>query len=346
MTSTSAVLHRLLLTLTAPTLAVAASTGCASAPGPLPAVSLVEAVPAGPPTPAPTPVPDLGQQREELLQFMAPPRQQLVSYVSDPRTAQDGFAGPEEAETYRSTEIYGYRPGVVYQVRTTPGFLTTIVLEKGERISHLGSGDSDRWAFQQVAIGDGEQAETTVLVKPTVAPLATNLVIATDRRLYQVELLAEPSADRYQSLVRWRYAGKLLARRGLSWSEMSPRIGGKAAEEAPPAPSNRVPVDLNKLDFDYHIRVHKGKSPRWTPVSAFHDGSKTYLRFPSFFDQLEAPSVFASEGDEAQVVNFRVVAGMYVIDRVLDLAILKLGSKKQDVVYVEYVGDFFDEANR
>lgn len=329
--------------LLSPAAAVAVLTlgGCSSAPRPLPPLQLTE----GQREPSPTPAPPAVTTRDLLL-FAAPAREDLTLYAAGNNQSGVAFATPDDAESHLATSIYGYRPGTVYQVRTTPGFLTTVVFEAGERITHLGSGDSDRWLFQEVKIGDGDTAEATLLIKPSVAPLVTNLVITTDRRLYQMEVLADEKPDPDQSLVKWRYAGASLARRGLRWEELSTRPGDtpEAAEED--LVDNSIAVDLDRLDFEYEIRVFKGKSPRWKPVSVFNDGSKTYIRFPQFFDQTEAPAVFSRTGEEDQLVNFRVVDGLYVIDRVLDVAVLKLGKKKQDVVMIEYTGDFFGDENR
>ena len=71
-------------------------------------------------------------------------------------------------------------------------------------------------------------------------------------------------------------------------------------------------VDISRLRFRYAI---EGDNPPWRPVSAFDDGSKVYIEMPSGIAQGEAPPLFVmgTHGD-AQLVNYRLVGGYYIVD--------------------------------
>ena len=193
--------------------------------------------------------------------------------------------------------------------------------------------------MEEVPLGAGTNVRSTLLIKPTVAPLATNLVVTTDRRLYQLELLADASAEaKYQSLVSWRYTDRPIAVGGLRWE------GASAADaEESPTRASGIAADVGSLDFNYKIFAKKrSRTPRWYPQQVFHDGAKTFIRFGPHSLQSEAPPLFARIGGEDTLINYRVIGDTYVVDRVLDVAVLKIGKDKADQVIIQYEGSFFD----
>ncbi|HVR10651.1 MAG TPA: TrbG/VirB9 family P-type conjugative transfer protein, partial [Thermoanaerobaculia bacterium] len=66
-----------------------------------------------------------------------------------------------------------------------------IELESGELVLATSLGDSERWLLQAAAAGPGGRTPLLV-VKPTACDLSTNLVIATDRRIYELALDSPP----------------------------------------------------------------------------------------------------------------------------------------------------------
>ena len=92
-------------------------------------------------------------------------------------------------------------------------------------------------------------------------------------------------------------------------------------------------VGVDALNFNYTIQVIKGH-PAWTPVQAFDDGRRTFVRFPSAMVLREAPALFVLRDSETQLVNYRVKNDTYVIDRLLDSAELRVGQKDQEIVRV------------
>ena len=82
------------------------------------------------------------------------------------------------------------------------------------------------------------------------------------------------------------------------------------------------------------MRIVHGR-PAWVPLQVFDDGHKTFIRFPAAMLDREAPALFvvSSTGD-TQLVNYRVKADTYVVDRLFESAELRLGQKDQDVVHI------------
>lgn len=293
-------------------------------------------------TEAPGPAPEIEADLGEL-----PPLRSIAGHLESQRVTDQAVAQPQDAERVRSVINYRYHPGTVYQVDTQPGFLTALVLEPGERVISRAAGDTERWLVEETAVGSGPSHQVTVIIKPTTAPLVTNLLITTDRRMYQIEMLANHGPDAaYQSLIAWRYARIAITpgmspppegADGLLGDERSSNSGGGGDALA-------LASDLSRLDFDYKIMPVKSRQvPRWTPQQVFNDGAKTYIKFPIHALQLEAPPLFLRVGEEDQLVNYRVIGDTYVVDRVFDTAVLKVGKDKADQVVIEYVGSFFGD---
>jgi type IV secretion system protein VirB9 len=139
-------------------------------------------------------------------------------------------------------------------------------------------------------------------------------VIATDRRVYHVEL--ESSARAAMASISWTYPeDPLLALR-------------RSAAEAPVATG----LVVDRLNFNYRI---EGDDPPWRPLRAFDDGRQLFIEFPPSLPQGEAPPLFV-RGDtgRAELVNYRVRGRFYVVDRLFSAAELRLGEKRQQVVRI------------
>ena len=67
----------------------------------------------------------------------------------------------------------------------------------------------------------------------------------------------------------------------------------------------------------------------------FDDGTKTYIQFPVNMAATEAPPLFlVGPGGKAELVNYRYLNGYYIVDRLIDIAELRIGEKPQSVVRI------------
>ena len=97
---------------------------------------------------------------------------------------------------------------------------------------------------------------------------------------------------------------------------------------------------VDALHFGYRIKANGFRAPRWQPVRVFDDGLKTYIQFPRDMATTEAPPLFLIGPDkQAQLVNYRYLGGYYVVDRLIDVAELRLGEGKQTVVRITRTGE-------
>ena len=194
-------------------------------------------------------------------------------------------------------------------------------LEPGETLGAVASGDTARWVIGDTTSGAGDDLRVHVLVKPVDAGIATNLVIATNRRVYHLLLSSGGSPA---LAVSWTYpADALLALRP-----------GTRASMRPITPS--IGVSPDRLNFGYTIG---GDKPRWRPVRVFDDGRQTYIEFPPALTSDQAPPLFLTGPDGApELVNYRLVGRHYVVDRLFEAAELRLGTRKPQVVRIRRSG--------
>src|SRR2546428_1005600 len=176
-------------------------------------------------------------------------------------------------------------------------------------------GDPERWEIAAAPAGpDGRTV--LIVVKPRDCDITTNLVLATDRRLYDLTLDAPPCKGRstnpqqpYVRHVRFSYPDELIAQ----WAK-------------PPEPAPlRIARDVLSLNFGY--RVKKDRHFPWAPAQVFDDGARVYIKLPEEARHAEAPVLFVLDSDGSKVlVNYAVVAGdTYVTDRLFDRAVLAAG---------------------
>lgn len=216
-----------------------------------------------------------------------------------------------------AVQVYPWSDGALYRLYAAPGHVTDITLEAGEQLLAVSSGDTVRWTIGDTASGSGEGRRAHILVKPFTAGLATNMVIATDRRAYHLALVSTQATA--MAALSWTYPqDELIALRG------------KAAQADAVAAGPEIAVD--QVRFRYAMT---GDTPPWRPVNVFDDGRKVFIDFPDRLDQGQAPPLFVvgPAGDQ-QLVNYRVRGTRYIVDRLFAAAELRMGEKPQQVVRI------------
>ena len=232
---------------------------------------------------------------------------------------------PSAGEYVNATLYYDYEPGRLYTINTSPRFLTAITLRPGEKLISKAAGDTVRWVLGETVEGAGATQQVIVFVKPIRGDLKTNIVLTTDQRTYLLEAVSH-DGDAFTSVVSWNYPQE----------EMREQLAAQAAA----AQTAAAATSVENLNFNYKIEpVHARHGPRWQPLRVFDDGVKTYIQFPPDLGSSEAPPLFlVGPHDQAQLVNYRLLGGYYVVDRLFDIAELRLGEKPQTIVRITRTG--------
>jgi len=225
---------------------------------------------------------------------------------------------PTGDKTINAITVYDYLPGALYQLYCSPVHITDIMLQAGERLTAAAAGDTVRWVVADTESGSGAEKRVHVLIKPVQTGLSTNLVIATDRHIYHLE--AKSYARTYQAAVQWNYPHErfaLLQKRQARRQELSQNtIAG---------------VNLQDLNFDYRITGDAA----FRPTRVFDDGQKTYIEFPKGIRSAELPPLFImSHEEKPRIVNYRFKNRFYIVDRLFETAMLAIGEKDQEKVYL------------
>jgi type IV secretion system protein VirB9 len=216
-----------------------------------------------------------------------------------------------------------YTPRIVCR----PMYVTDIILQPGETVTGVHPGDPVRWSFVPSCSGAGSAEQTHVLIKPLAADISTNLIINTDRRTYQLDLMS--SAHDFMPSVSFAYPDDSLKEWGSFLADK------KKERENNITLASGYSIDPADLHLDYEIR---GKdSLRWKPLRVWDDGVKTYIQFKSGSTKrsVEAPILVIYEHKKEVLVNYRAAVDMYIVDRVFDKAALIVGTgSAQDRVVI------------
>ncbi|MDH1180879.1 P-type conjugative transfer protein TrbG [Achromobacter mucicolens] len=306
-----------------------ALAGCATRGTPPPEISLDEPpvavsqpveVPEPPkpveivPMPQPWPLPG---QLKRIDDKPAPEPTNPAARVN--RANREARMAPTRDGFINAIQVWPYTEGALYQVYASPGRVTLVQLQVGEKLIDVSAGDTVRWIVGDSSSGGGATARPNLQIKPVRAGLKTNLVVTTDRRIYLLELASTESA--WMASVSWDYPQDRL-------TELKQR--NEAAAQATPLAAG---VSVDQLRFRYDIT---GDTPPWRPLRAFDDGQKVFIQFPAGIAQGELPPLFliGPQGD-LQLVNYQYRAPYYVVDRLFGAVELRLGGDDAKIVRIQ-----------
>jgi type IV secretion system protein TrbG len=259
----------------------------------------------------------------------AEPRPYLSVSAETPRLGRRAIAeANQEARTASRSDrfeggvqVFGWAPGRIYEVWTAPLRVTSLTLAPGEALLSKAAGDTVRWQLGEVRSGGAADGRVHVLIKPLQRGLETNLMLMTDQRVYLIALRSGP-VETFNPAVAWDV----------------PHVE-PALEPPAEAPAVHGPVTPSgPLNARYRIEP-VGRRPAWTPTAVFDDGRRTFIAFAPDLALSEAPALFGlgSSGD-AQFLNYRQGDGVFIVDRLLDQAELRLGDRRPQVVRIRRLG--------
>ncbi len=211
-------------------------------------------------------------------------------------------------------------------VLTNPLQETVISLEPGERFTNVTTGDPSRWSYSAAVSGSGPSKQFNILVKPSLPKLATNMVITTDKRIYNLRLIATEDGKLTRNVKFWYPEEMVAALNAESQNSMEEQTVAQTPD-----------VNLNNMNFDYALST-KGifwPFPSWKPTRVFDDGKHTFIQFPDLMNNRDMPVLFIESNGEKQLVNYRTKAPYFIVDKIFKVGVLIIGAgKNQEQVVI------------
>ncbi|SAL84725.1 conjugal transfer protein TrbG/VirB9/CagX [Caballeronia arvi] len=211
--------------------------------------------------------------------------------------------------------VFPYSRDQIYRVLTAPLKLTTIELEKGEKlIADPAMGDSVQWEID-------DDKMNHVFIKPHKADLVNTLHLTTNLREYDFTLIASPAGGMFYQTVRFQYPRALMARAGAR-DDASGTVGngGRGGVD-----SGSISVAPDKLNWDYSV---DGRA-EFTPETVFDDGHAVWMRMPAKAQEWPVPFIL-DHGDRV-VANFIRRGDFLVLQRLADEIVLRSGKDEVTV---------------
>ena len=244
--------------------------------------------------------------------------QKALSWVKDFEEAKHAVP-PVSLMNQNGALSYAYGDHIP-RIVCRPNHLTDIALQPGEKVTAVHAGDTARWQIAPATSGADDQETVHVVVKPLMPDIRTNLLVMSDRRTYNLDLLS--SATNFIPAVRFSYPEDTLN----GWKAFIEEGKKKQARE------EQDVYNLSPDDLYFGYEVTKGKEHSWRPVRVFDDGVKTYLEMPAKYKSLEAPVLMFYEGSQLKLVNYRVKDRFYVADRIMTKKAVLMAGKSRVVI--------------
>jgi type IV secretory pathway VirB9-like protein len=269
--------------------------------------------------------------------------------------------GPKEAEvSARDTAPPSHAANGIVTVafgQASPVLTCTVLraclveLEAGETlVEEPIAGDHARWIVARARTGPGGSS-AIVVVKPKACDIATNLVLSTDRRVYDLDLESPPCKPgnanlkkAYTRRVRFEYPSE-----GVRPADSHSGERGRDSSNKPVGQAARKPALLpvgEIVNRDYQV-ARDGRGPfgvlghkkvdfPWTPSAIADDGAHVYIVMPSIAKRHAAPVLYALEDDGSRtMMNFTMQDSVIVTDRVFrrGVFVLATGSHEQTLEF-------------
>lgn len=196
-----------------------------------------------------------------------------------------------------------------------------IQLEPGELLTDKPvAGDTARFLISKKTSGSGERAVTHVVVKPTDVGIETNLIVYTDRRVYQIQLVSATNEKDYLNAIGFYYPEDL----AQEWDE-SAKIREKAQKAQEKVAAAQVPSScMEGLDFAYTVEG----GAAFKPLRVYNACGKVFIHMPDVVATSETPVLVSIGKDgQAEFLNWRPKSPtVYEVDKLFDKAMLVIGT--------------------
>jgi len=242
--------------------------------------------------------------------------------------------GQAPTVTTSGFKAFPYEPSQQIYLTCEPMHLCTILLEQGELIRDVSLGDTSNWLLKVMTVGGANNSAKLIVLKPKLPHLATNLIITTDKRIYNMALIS--SQKDYVRQAIFYYPNETDASISAATNEALQQQAAQS-QNVVASFNNGTNVNLANVNFNYSL---SGDNPTWKPARVFDDGTHTIIQFPASVSSGVLPVLFVLHNGQDEIVNFRKKTESdgsvdYVVDQVFTKAVLVSGvGSNQDKVVI------------
>ncbi len=253
------------------------------------------------------PLPPVPPSPEDLSTWAVP---ELVQPPPPPAPLPEA-AAPKDKPT-PAEQVLDFVPGTTFSLTVPVGAPLDIVLERGEQVRNIISGDrapaaegqTARWEVKEGADGIGETLRQHIFLTAVAPGMVTGLTVTTTQRTYYFQCKSVGKTP--IRTVRWRYP----------------------ADPTPPKPKEPPLLPDPQDPRHYHVGydlVGSKPPPHWQPRQVVDDGKKTYILYPEMALFETVPMVRLIGPNGPQLVNARQFLNVVILDQLLPRAELRIG---------------------
>jgi P-type conjugative transfer protein TrbG len=213
-------------------------------------------------------------------------------------------------------------------IACAPLRVCSIQLEKGEQINNVSLGDTKRWKVTKVLVGKNKNHGSWIIeFKPAVITdnISTDLVIATDKRVYQLGLVSKRNADTH--MVNFYYPEETLNK--INADAVQRYMSAKSTQSISGAVDQGTVVNTMDINTNY---TFTGDTPAWKPVQVYDDGNKTFIKMPKLADRMTLPIIWVlTPNGHKEPLNARYSHPYYILDGLYQKVFLISGVNKHKV---------------
>jgi type IV secretion system protein VirB9 len=233
------------------------------------------------------------------------------------------------AEPIIGNGVISYPYGLGEAILTCiPQHVCMVEFQAGEHVSHIVNGDSENWSIEHITTGNAPNAKEMAVLKTVYGGgIKTNMMITTDRRIYNI-VLKSSNKGAYTPRINFYYPQDTIAfeRSNQHKNELLEKM------QTPTLAGN-----ISDLHFDYEIE--DGEDLTWRPVRVFDDGHKMYIHMPPSMRVTEAPVLFERNKEgKLSIVNYRLHGNQFIVDKLMPEAVMQLGVDDEETVTIKRKG--------
>lgn len=195
---------------------------------------------------------------------------------------------------------------------------TTIKLEKGEELKAIKSGDSKRWKFDKVE--NAVDGRTFVLVKPVKANIMTNLILFTDKRIYNIKLISTDST--------WIPSISFIYEKTTEQSTNTPtKIENRNIKEVRQKTIEKRQRNTNVAQPKKQSKYSIKRNSTWIPSSIYNKHGKTYIKASKGYKLFVVSS-------NNKTITYRHSGDYFIVNGIVKKAILVKDGLFKKVIHI------------